>query len=44
MEDDDVTHGDLVMSEMDTLTGRVDKQSRSGGAAPIASKEARQFQ
>ena len=21
MEDDDVTHGDLVMSEMDTLTG-----------------------
>ncbi len=39
MEDDDVTHGDLVMSEMNTLAGRVVKQSRSGRAAPTTSKE-----
>lgn len=38
-EDDDVTHGDLVMSETKALAGRVGKYSRSGRAAPTASKE-----
>lgn len=38
-EDDDVTHGGLVMSEMNALAGRVDKQSQSGRTAPATFKE-----
>jgi hypothetical protein len=37
-EDDDVTHGDLVMSENNALAGRVGKQSRSDRVAPTTSK------
>lgn len=38
-EDDDVTHGELVMSENNALAGRVGKQSRSGRVAPTTSKD-----
>jgi len=44
MEDDDVTHGDLVMSEIRALEGQVGKESRRDGAVTTSSKEARQFQ
>jgi hypothetical protein len=38
-EDDDVTHGGLVMSEIIALAGQVGKHSRSGRTAPATSKE-----